>query len=66
MDPLDALEVLNQWPVGQPVIKPKGYPFPGTVRAAFTTTEGNVRIVVEHETVGLLHIFAPEQLEPRR
>lgn len=64
MDPLDALEVLNQWPIGQPV-KPHDYPFPGTVRAAFTTTKGDVRLVVEHDTLGLLHIFLPEELELR-
>lgn len=46
-----------------PVIKPKGYPFPGVVVAVFKTRKDDVRFVVEHECGGLLHIFNGDQLE---
>lgn len=49
--------------VGDKIFKPKGYPFPGTVVAAFTTRAGEHRYVVEHKCGGLLHIFNAEQLE---
>jgi hypothetical protein len=61
--------------VGQRVRKKGGYPFPGVVEAAFTATQidGTVvdRYVVNQTAIavdgerptGLLHIFAPEQLE---
>jgi hypothetical protein len=50
--------------VGDTVIKPVGYPFPGTVLAVFATSTGAIRIVVESRTApGLLHIFSPEQVE---
>ncbi len=49
---------------GDAVVKSSGYEFPGVVRAAFTTSGGVVRYVVEHSTnVGLLHIFNEGQLE---
>lgn len=50
--------------VGTLVIKPEGYPFPGEVRAVFTTKEGLWRYVVESSLApGLMHIFAPVQIE---
>lgn len=51
--------------VGDAVIKSSGYDFPGIVRAAFTTSSGVVRYVVEHSaSAGLLHIFNEGQLAP--
>lgn len=56
--------VRGVWPVGTRVFKPEGYPFPGEVRAAFTTKAGLWRYVVESDLApGLQHIFAPDQLE---
>lgn len=50
--------------IGSKVIKPEGYPFPGEVRAVFTTKEGLWRYVVESSLApGLMHIFAPVQIE---
>ncbi|MCA0027381.1 MULTISPECIES: hypothetical protein [unclassified Mesorhizobium] len=52
-------------PVGTPVVKVLGYPYPGEVRAAFTTTSGNERFVVEAtgpDYGGMLHIFSGDQL----
>lgn len=52
--------------VGDSVRKPCGYPWPGVVVAAFRTTAGEPRIVVEctvPEVAGALHIYAPAQLE---
>jgi hypothetical protein len=60
---------------GQRVRKKGGYPFPGVVEAVFTATQldgSTVERVVVNQTAiavdgerptGLLHIFAPEQLE---
>lgn len=50
--------------VGDKVRKPKGYSFPGEVRAVFTNRAGDTRYVVERDLApGMLHIFAPSQLE---
>lgn len=50
--------------VGQKVCKPKGYPFPGEVRALFTNRHGEARLVVESTVLpGMLHIFSPTQVE---
>ncbi len=49
--------------VGDKVYKPKGYKFPGTVVAVFTTTSGDIRVVAEMEDNGMLHIFNENQLE---
>jgi hypothetical protein len=50
--------------VGDWVTKPRGYPYPGTVVAVFETLDGVQRVVVESMLApGMLHIFAPEQLE---
>lgn len=49
--------------VGDRVNKSKGYKFPGTVVAVFFTTTGELRLVVEMDTFGLLHIFNENQLE---
>ncbi len=51
------------YPVGTSVLKPKGYPFPGTVVAAFENLSGDPRYVVESEVApGMLHIFSGAQL----
>jgi hypothetical protein len=55
--------------VGQQVRKTSGYPFPGEVRAVFTTRSGLVRYVVEatgEDYRGMLHIFSPDQIAPVR
>jgi hypothetical protein len=53
----------NTFRKGQNVIKPTGYPFPGTVLGSFRTLAGEERVVVEsYRAPGLLHIFAPHQL----
>lgn len=52
-------------PVGTPVTKVLGYPFPGTVVAAFHTLSGHERFVVEATGEGyrgMLHIFNGDQL----
>ena len=50
--------------VGDAVIKPKGYPFPGIVVAEFPKLDGEIRYVVESTTLpGMLHIFAGNQLQ---
>lgn len=54
---------MTELKTGDKVNKPKGYKFPGTVVAVFTTTLGDTRYVVEMEGYGLLHIFNREQLE---
>jgi len=54
---------------GDTVDKVRGYKFPGVVVAPFRTLGGEDRYVVEMVDVyqgrptGLLHIFAPEQLQ---
>ena len=54
------------YPVGAQVLKPKGYPFPGTVVAAFENLSGDPRYVVESEVApGMLHIFSGAQLAIR-
>lgn len=52
-------------PVGTPVEKIGGYPFPGTIVAAFYTLAGQERFVVEatgDQYAGMLHIFNGGQL----
>ena len=50
--------------VGTRVRKSSGYDYPGTIVGIAATTEGRIRYVVEHRTsLGMLHIFSPEQLE---
>ena len=59
------MEILGAWKVGTKIVKPKGYPFPGEIRAAFTTKAGSIRYVVESELApGMLHIFAGLQIMP--
>jgi hypothetical protein len=51
---------------GERVRKILGYKFPGVVVAKFRTTRGDLRYVVEAVHIdfdGMLHIYAPEQLE---
>nr|AIA17023.1 Unknown Function [uncultured bacterium] len=48
--------------LGEKVNKVRGYKFPGTVVAVFATTKGDIRIVVEMDGYGLLHIYNEEQL----
>lgn len=51
------------YPVGTKVEKPRGYPFPGTVVAAFDNLAGEPRYVVESELApGMLHIFSGKQI----
>ena len=47
--------------VGDWAVKQSGYPFAGTVRSVFLT-KGELRLVVDFEDSGLLHIFSPSQL----
>lgn len=49
--------------IGDKAYKPKGYKFPCTIVAVFTTTLGEIRIVAEMEDNGMLHIFNENQLE---
>ena len=55
--------------IGDKVKKVKGYKFEGVIVAAFKTTTGLDRFVVEHtdsqtdESSGMLHIFNGKQLE---
>jgi hypothetical protein len=54
--------------VGDEVEKKKGYRWPGVVVAAFQTTAGEPRVVVEctvPEVEGALHIYHPDQLRQR-
>jgi hypothetical protein len=54
----------NKFKVGDKVVKPNGYPFPGEVVASFRTRQGNERYVVESLfSPGMLHIFSATQLE---
>jgi hypothetical protein len=53
----------SKFVIGDQVIKPKGYKFPGTVVSVFETIKGDIRVVVEMEGYGLLHIFNEDQLE---
>lgn len=53
---------------GTKMRKPKGYSFDGEVRSSFTTKAGELRYVCELEGDnggGMLHIFAPSQIEVR-
>lgn len=54
-----------EFAVGDKVTKREGYSFPGTVRAVFLTEKEQVRVVVEMDGYGLLHIFNPRNLEKR-
>lgn len=57
-DQTEAME----YRVGDKVVKPRGYAFPGTVVAAFMVAGGQ-RYVIESELApGMLHIFSPSQL----
>lgn len=49
--------------VGDKVNKITGYSFPGTVVSVFTTTAGKIRLVVEMDNYGLLHIFNEDGLK---
>lgn len=56
---------LDRLQPGTPVEKVGGYPFTGTVVAAFETLAGNERFVVEatgEQYAGMLHIFNGGQL----
>lgn len=55
---------LKKLKVGDAVIKPDGYKFPGVVRSVFENHRGDIRIVVEFNgDSGLLHIFSENQVE---
>lgn len=49
--------------IGDKVHKPKGHKFPGEVRAIFTNSKNEIRVVAEMEDNGMLHIFNESQLE---
>lgn len=54
--------------IGDQVTKTSGYPYPGEIRAIFTTKVGLTRYVVEAVGggyQGMLHIFNGEQLGKR-
>ncbi|SMF65462.1 hypothetical protein SAMN02982989_3362 [Xaviernesmea oryzae] len=56
---------IPRFPVGTPVTKVLGYPFPGTVVSTFHTLSGQERFVVEatgEAYRGMLHIFNGDQL----
>lgn len=55
-------EIEPKFRVGAKVRKLKGYRFAGEVRAVFTKTTGETRIVVENGD-GMLHIFNEGQME---
>lgn len=62
------LEVLDPLEIGDKVRKCKGYTFNGEVRARFTNRKGETLYVCElegHNGGGMLHIFAPAQIERR-
>lgn len=48
--------------VGDKVDKATGYSFPGTVVSVFQNTKGAIRLVVEMDGYGLLHIFNEDGL----
>jgi len=52
----------QKFKVGDKVDKLTGYHFPGTVVSVFVTTSGKIRLVVEMDNYGLLHIFSEEGL----
>lgn len=55
---------MSELTVGMTVRKPNGYGFDATVLAVFRKLDGQERVVCEsHAIPGLLHIFAPSQLE---
>ena len=59
----------TKFKVGDYVMKPKGYSFDGQVRAVFSTTSGEIRVVAELDAGnggGMLHIFIESQLEKRQ
>lgn len=53
----------TKFKIGDKVDKATGYSFPGTVVSVFITTTGKVRLVVEMDNYGLLHIFNEEGLK---
>lgn len=53
----------SSFKVGDKVNKVKGYKFPGTIVSVFNTIKGDIRLVVEMDNFGLLHIFNENQLE---
>ena len=48
--------------LGDRVEKIEGSKWPGIVRAIFTTTAGEERVVVEDAVRGALHIYDPAQI----
>jgi hypothetical protein len=58
---------MSELQVGMRVHKLNGYEFDSTVVAVFTNLAGDERVVCELDQIpGLLHIFSPSQLAPRR
>jgi len=56
------MEPEYKFKVGDKVDKIVGYHFPGTVVSVFKTTTGKIRLVVEMDNYGLLHIFNEDGL----
>lgn len=55
---------LGLLPVGTYVRKKRGYMYEGVIVSSFLTLERQRRYVVEHSvSIGMLHIFSPDQLE---
>lgn len=57
-----------EFAIGDCVVKPRGYSFPGVIVAVFTTLAGEQRYVVEcvtPECAGMLHIYNGGQLAKR-
>lgn len=52
-----------QFKIGDKVDKKIGYTFPGTVVSVFENLNGKIRLVVEMDIHGLLHIFNEDQLK---
>ena len=55
--------IMTKFKVGDKIMKPKGYKFPGTIVSVFENTKGQTRLVAEMEDIGILHIFNEDQLE---
>lgn len=49
--------------IGDRVSKKRGYSFIGTVQSVFTKRNGEIRIVVEMDCTGMLHIYSPQDVE---
>jgi hypothetical protein len=53
----------TKFKIGDKAYKPNGYKFPCTIVSVFKNLNGDIRVVAEMESYGLLHIFNENQLE---